>query len=183
MNICVYGAASNLIDDVYVNHGLELGRAIAKGGHTLIFGGGGAGMMGAAVRGVNEIGGKSIGIVPEFFTDENLPVDGVVFGECTEMIHCTTMHERKKMLRDKSDLFIVSAGGIGTYDEFFEILTLKKLGQLKKEIIILNTNGYYNLMLEMLEHTKNQKFMDNKVTESFKVFDNVKETMDYINSL
>ena len=183
MNICVYGAASNLIDEVYINDGFILGENIAKGGHTLIFGGGGAGMMGAAVRGVNEVGGKSIGIVPEFFTDENLPVDGVVFGNCTEMIHCASMHERKKILRDKADLFIVTAGGIGTYDEFFEILTLKKLGQLKKEIIILNTNGYYNLMIEMLEHTKAQKFMDNKVMENFKVFNTVQETMEYINSL
>ncbi len=183
MNICVYGAASDLIDRVYIKDGEELGMAMAKGGHTLVFGGGGAGMMGATVRGINKFGGKSIGVVPKFFTDEGFPVDGVVFGKCSEMIECPSMHERKKVLRDKADLFIVTAGGIGTYDEFFEILTLKKIGQLKKEIIILNTNGYYDHMIKMLERTLNEKFMDQKVIDSFKVFDTVEETMEYINCI
>ncbi len=183
MNICVYGAASSLIDKSYIADGEKLGEEMAKRGYALVFGGGGGGMMGAAARGIKKQNGTSIGVVPNFFREDGFPVDEVLFADCTEVIKCETMHERKKILRDKADLFIVTAGGIGTYDEFFEILTLKKLGRLNKEIIILNTNGYYDHIISMLSRTLEEKFMDQSVMDNFKVFDTVEDTMEYIDSL
>ena len=132
MNICVYGASSNLIADIYISACEDLGRKIAKDGHTLIFGCGAAGFMGASARGAKEAGGEIIGITPEFFN-----VDGMLYEDCDQVIRTETMRERKRILEEKSDAFIVAPGGIGTFDEFFEILTLKQLSRHTKAIVII----------------------------------------------
>ena len=139
MKICVYGASSYKIDSSFIAAGEKLGELMAKRGHGLIFGGGANGMMGAAARGVYRQKGEIVGISPELFD-----VDGVLFDHCNEMIFTKTMRERKQLLEDMSDAFVVTAGGSGTYDEFFEILTLKQLGYHNKPIAILNTNGYFD---------------------------------------
>ena len=138
MNICVYGAASNLIDKTFLDAGEQLGEIMAKRNHSLIFGGGAEGMMGAVARGVERNKGKTIGISPTFFK-----VDGVLFDRCSEFFYTKTMRERKQLLEEKSDAFLVSPGGIGTYDEFFEILSLRQLGRHQKPIVLFNINGYF----------------------------------------
>ena len=105
----------------------------------LVFGGGAQGMMGAAARGVRDGGGSIIGVAPDFFD-----VDGVLFPDCTEFIYTKTMRERKQILEDSSDAFIITPGGFGTLDEFFEILTLKQLERHNKAIVVLNVAGYYD---------------------------------------
>ncbi len=157
MNICVYGAASNLIDKAFLDAGEELGEIMAKRGHSLVFGGGAEGMMGAVARGVERIGGKTIGISPTFFK-----VDGVLFDRCSEFFYTETMRERKKLLEEKSDAFLISPGGIGTYDEFFEILSLRQLGRHHKPIVLFNVNGYFDTLLEMLKLTAEKNFMKEK---------------------
>ena len=146
MRICVYGAASDEIDRSYLEAGEELGRAMSRRSHSLIFGGGAKGMMGAVARGMSENNGYLKGIVPHFFN-----VDGALYEKCNEMIKTQTMRERKKLMEESSDAFIVTPGGIGTFEEFFEILTLRSLDRHKKPIAILNTNGYYNDLLSFLK--------------------------------
>lgn len=175
MNICVYGASSESIDEIYRNAAFELGAAIAKSDHALVYGGGANGVMGAAAKGANSENGKIIGIAPSFFT-----VDGVLYGGCTEFIYTETMRERKKLLEDKSDAFVVAPGGIGTYDEFFEILTLKQLKKHNKPIAIFNVNGYYDSMLNMLSKTAENNFMRKKSLQLFKAFSSVEEMLEYI---
>ena len=148
MKICVFGASSSLIDDIYIEKGEELGEMMVKRGHSLIFGGGSEGVMGAVVRGVHRMGGEMIGVAPTFFN-----VDGILFDECTEMIRPETMRERKFIMEEKADSFIVAPGGIGTFEEFFEVLTLKQLGRHEKAIVVLNTNSYYDKMLDMIDFT------------------------------
>ena len=116
MNICVYGAASDEIADIFKNAGEALGESLARRGHSLIFGGGASGMMGAVARGADRAGGNIISVAPSFFD-----IDGILYPQCTEYIFTETMRERKQILEDRSDAFIVSPGGIGTFDEFFEI--------------------------------------------------------------
>ena len=116
-----------------------------------------------------------IGIAPRFFN-----VDGVLYDNCDEFIYTDTMRERKQLMEDKSDAFIMSPGGIGTYEEFFEILTLKQLGRHNKPIVIFNINGYYNPMLDMLKTTAAEGFMKEKCLELFKVFEDGTEILDYI---
>ena len=176
MNICVYGASSNAISQKYITAVEALGEEMGKRGHSLVFGGGASGAMGASARGCQK--GKSpaiIGVAPSFFR-----VDGVLFEECTEMIHTTTMRERKQILEDRSDGFVVAPGGIGTFDEFFEILTLKQLGRHNKPIVIYNVDGYYDLMLAMLRQTAKEDFMNDSTMDLYAVLDDPTEVVKYI---
>ena len=177
MKICVYGAASSLIDESYTKAGEELGRKMVERGHSLVFGGGRSGMMGAPARGVYEKGGHILGIAPKFFEENNPEVS---FENCTEFIKTDSMRERKRLLDESSDAFIVSPGGIGTFDEFFEILTLKQLGRHNKAIVILNINGYYDNMLKMMEVSIEKQFITRDCVELYKVVDTVDEALDYI---
>ena len=145
MNICVYGASSALLKNIYYEKTEELGRAMGKRGHGLVFGGGATGMMGAAARGVAAENGYILGIAPRFFDQP-----GVLYEKCTEFIFTENMRERKKLLEEKSDATIVAPGGIGTYEEFFEILTLKSLHRLDRPIVLYNINGYYDRMKALL---------------------------------
>ncbi len=154
MNICLYGASSTEIGENYIIATEKLGELLARQGHSLVYGAGGAGLMGAAARGMKRGGGCVVGVVPSF-----LKVDGVLFDGCDEMIFTDTMRERKQIMEERADAFIVTPGGIGTYEEFFEIYTLKQLGQLHKPIVIFNIGGYYDELLAMLRRTVDERFM------------------------
>ena len=175
MNICVYGAASKDIGKVFTDAGHELGFKLAKRGHGLVFGGGDTGMMGAVARGTHDGGGHITGIVPSFFN-----IDGVLYPLCDELIYTDTMRQRKQLLEDMSDGFIVSPGGIGTFEEFFEIFTLKQLGRTTKPIAILNTDNYYDSLLDMLYHTAESKFMSIRNFALFFVSSDIDTVLDYI---
>ena len=177
MKICVYGAAISLIDKSFIDAGEELGRKMAKRGIGLVFGGGRNGMMGAVARGELEENGEIIGIAPAFFEDANAEVS---FKECTEFIHTETMRERKKLLEEKSDAFIVTPGGIGTFDEFYEILTLKQLGRHNKPICIFNINEYFNTMGAMLQVCVDEKFITGDCRNLCEVFEDIDSMLDYI---
>ncbi len=175
MNICLYGASSNAIAMSYINPTEELGAKIAERGHTLIYGGGAAGLMGAAARGASSQGGEIIGIVPSF-----LNVDGILFDNCDEMIFTETMRERKKLMEEKSDAFIVTPGGVGTFDEFFEILTLKQLGRHSKPIAVFNINGYFDSLVEQLKNAVHKQFMNPDSFELCFFTDNSNKLINYI---
>ena len=175
MNICVYGAASDSIGAIYKNAGEQLGEEMARRGHALIFGGGAAGMMGAAARGMSRGGGHITGIAPSFFD-----VDGVLFPECDEYIFTETMRERKQKLESMSDGLVISPGGVGTFDEFFEILTLRQLNRHQKPMAILNTEGYYEYMLAMMQNAVDQHFMTPLNFDLFYVSDRVGDVLDYL---
>ena len=154
MKICIYGASSNAIDKSFLDAGEQLGKAIAQNNHTVVFGGGAAGLMGAVARGSHSENGEIIGICPSFFN-----VDGALFTDCTEMIYTETMRERKQLLDEMSDAFVITPGGSGTFDEFFEIYTHRQLAVHQKPIVIFNTNGYYNPLIDMLNNAIDKAFM------------------------
>ena len=133
---------------------------MGKRGHGLVFGGGATGMMGAAARGVAAENGYILGIAPRFFDQP-----GVLYEKCTEFIFTENMRERKKLLEEKSDATIVAPGGIGTYEEFFEIFTLKSLKRIDRPIVLYNIDGYYDKMKALLEYTAEEKFMDFSVLD------------------
>ena len=174
MKICIYGASSNQIDKDFISAGENLGATIAECGHSVVFGGGAAGLMGAVARGAHKKSGEIIGICPSFFN-----VDGALFENCTEMIYTETMRERKQLLEDMSDAFIITPGGIGTFDEFFETYTLHQLGILPKPIAILNTDGYYDPLIEMLKSAVEKNFMPQANMDLFFVSSNPKKIIEY----
>ena len=176
MKFCVYGASSTTIDKSYIIEGEHLGQVMSERGHSLVFGGGANGLMGAVARGVHSVGNTEIiGIAPSFFN-----VDGILFEHCTEFIYPETMRERKKLMDEYSDAFIVTPGGIGTFDEFFEILTLKQLGRHNKPIAILNTNGYYDHLKTFLQNGIDEKFLNEECNKLFFISESADEICSYI---
>ena len=177
MKICVYGAASNSIDKIYFESTTLLGIEIAKRGHNLVYGAGAGGLMGAAARGCHQGGGTVTGVVPKFFN-----VDGILYEKCDEMIKTDTMRERKQIMEELSDAFIVTPGGIGTFEEFFEILTLKQLSRHRKPIIVFNINGYYDSMQEFIKNAIDQNFMKSESLNLYKVCNNIDEIFEYLDN-
>ncbi|MBO5930366.1 MAG: TIGR00730 family Rossman fold protein [Clostridia bacterium] len=175
MKICVYGAASDKIDSVYIKAVEELGRKMAKRGHALVYGGGASGLMGAVARGVYEEGGEITGVSPTFFN-----VDGVLFDRCTHLIYTETMRERKQIMEDSADAFIMVPGGVGTFDEFFEILTLKQLDRHNKAMVIFNCNHYYDALSSMMEKAVAEGFVSVPTLYLYQVMDDIDAILDYI---
>lgn len=176
MRICIYGASSTLIDPKYIEETEILGEVLAGEGHGLVFGGGTEGLMGAAARGFARKGGEIIGIAPTFF----LNVDGILYDQCTEFIYTETMRERKQLMEEKADAFIVTPGGIGTFEEFFEILTLKQLGRHTKPILIYNVMGYFDSMKAMMEDAIEKKFMKDTCRELYIFVDTPEAVIEYL---
>ncbi len=174
MNICLYGSGSRGIDKIYTDCAYELGCAIADKGHTLVFGGGDTGMMGACAKGVHDHNGKSLGIAPPWIGDFEPLCEN-----CSEFIYVDTMDERKNEFLKNSDAFIISPGGIGTLDEFFEIVTLRKLKQHNKEIIVYNIEGFFDKMLEMIDEMDKKGFLY-KQEEMFKIAGSIDGIFEYL---
>lgn len=175
MLICIYAAASKTLSQGYIKSVEELGHLLAQRNHGLVFGGGTNGLMGAAARGFAKGGAKDIiCVAPKFFN-----VDGILFDGCTEYIYPDTMRERKGIMEDKSEAFIAAPGGIGTLDEFFEIITLKSLGRHTKPVVLYNVNGFFRPMLEMLDAYQCEGFLKN-YRELLFISDSPEEIADYL---
>ncbi len=179
MKICIFGAASAHIDEKYIQKTEELGFLLAKRGHSLVFGAGATGLMGAAARGFKRGGGKILGVIPQFFKDEGVEV---IYGECDELIYTQTMSERKMRMEDEADAFIIVPGGIGTFEEFFEVLTLKQLGRHKKAIAIYNIENYYDDLEKFMQSVAERKFITFKCYEMYSYFNDGESIADYLES-
>ena len=177
MNICVFGAASKTIDEKYITAVEEMGEFLAKKGHNLVFGSGKTGSMGAAARGFKRGGGKIHGVIPNFFKED---LSDFVNWNCDEMTYTETMRERKAVMEELADAFIITPGGIGTYEEFFEILTLKQLGRHRKPIAFYNIGGYYDKLDSLIEFTINESFMRDTCRVLYKYFTDLDEMLQYI---
>ena len=177
MKICIFGAASSKISNLYIEKTEALAYEMGQRGHTLVFGAGGEGLMGASARGVAKAGGKIYGVVPQFFIDDKL--EGL-YDNCTEMIVTDTMRERKRVMEEMADAFIIAPGGIGTFEELFEIITLKQLGRHGKPIAFFNINGYYDNMMDMMTHATEEGFIREKCALLYKCFENSTELLDFI---
>lgn len=177
MEICVFGAASKTIDEKYIIAVEELGEYLAKRGHNLVFGSGLTGAMGAAARGFRKGGGKTHGVVPTFFK-ENL--NDFVDWNCDKMTYTETMRERKAVMEDEADCFIITPGGSGTFEEFFEVLTLKQLGRHRKPIAIFNVDGYYDAMNDMIEKSIETEFIKPNCRSLYRFVTDFDELCEYI---
>ena len=177
MRICVYGAASPTIDPKYITATEALGRALAERGHSLVFGGGGNGLMGAAARGFRDGGAHIIGVIPRFFEEETIEH---ICDFCDELIMPETMRERKQLMEDHADAFVIVPGGIGTFEEFFEILTLKQLCRHNKPIAIFNIDGYYDELNLFMEDCIRRSFIRENCRELYFTTDSPDALTEYI---
>ncbi len=176
---CVYGGASSRLDDVYTNEAERLGKLLAKNGFSLVFGAGASGCMGAAARGAKSEGGYVMGISPHFISSFEPIFD------CDNTVMVDTMAERKTLMEKHADIFIIVPGGIGTMDEFFQILTLKYLGQLSAPIVVLNACGFYDSLVALVDDLIDHKAAIPEVSGYFKVINSVddEELIKLLNSI
>lgn len=176
--IVVYGASSAEAEKVFVDAAYELGGLIAKAGKRLVSGAGSTGLMAAVENGVLDAGGTAIGIIPKFMVD-----NGWLHKGLTETIVTTGMHERKKKMAQMADAVIALPGGTGTFEELFEIITWKMLGLFVKPVIILNTDSYYDPLLEMLDRTAERSFMNPVFKSLWAVAATPDEALHLVNTL
>ena len=177
MEICLFGAASDSVPAVYLTQTERLGEALAARGHGLIFGGGASGMMGAAARGAHRMGGRITGVAPRFFDRP-----GILSPLCSELILTDTMDERKTIMEDRADGFIIAPGGIGTLDEFFEVLTLRSLGRHGKPVALFNVAGYYDELMGFLRKMERETFIAPALWDCFGVFDEPEALLEHMDS-
>ncbi len=157
MRICIYGASGDRLDARYFEAARALGKELGRRGHSLVFGGGAHGLMGACAEGAASAGAEIVGIAPRFFDEP-----GILYAGCTRFVWTDSMRERKAAMEDAAEAFVVLPGGIGTLEEFFETLTLKQLGQHGKPIALLNTLGYFDALRVLLEQAAEGGFMSRR---------------------
>jgi uncharacterized protein (TIGR00730 family) len=166
MQVCVYCASSGQIHPEYFEATAKLAKDFATNGVSVVFGGGSSGLMGQLADSIIENGGTIKGIMPEFMNEVEWGHRGV-----SDFVYTQTMHERKSKFLEGTDALVALPGGTGTYEELFEAITLKKLGQFTKPIIILNTRGYYEPFRQLMEHAVREKFMSEDHQEIWQIVD------------
>ncbi len=174
-SVTVYCSSSTEIPRVYFDAGAELGAALAGAGWRLVYGGNRVGLMGVVADAVRAAGGKVTGVCPQLFLDQKMGDDF-----CDEMVVTAGMRDRKALLEERGDAFVALPGGLGTFEEVFEILVGRLLGYHDKPIVLLNVDGYYDPLLAMIEHGIEQRFIKPKAREAYFVADTVAAAMAHL---
>src|SRR4051812_6917559 len=174
-SVTVYCSSSRSVAAEYFAAADELGREIALAGWDLVYGGNNLGLMDAVACACRSAGGRVIGITPQLMVDE-----GIADPACAELVATPNMRERKALLEARGDALVALPGGIGTFEEFFEVLVGRMLGYHAKPIVVLNISGYYDPLIQMIEHGIEQRFIKPKAREAFYVTSSVAEAMEYL---
>ncbi len=155
LSVCVYCGSRDGAREVYAQEALQLGRHIADAGWRLVYGAGDIGLMGAVARSAQAAGGETFGVIPMHLLQRE-----VGKRDLSRFIVTENMHERKKVMFMNSDAIVVLPGGAGSLDEFFEVLTWRQLGLHQKPIFLMNTEGYWDPLLALLDHVIEEGFAD-----------------------
>jgi uncharacterized protein (TIGR00730 family) len=153
-NICVYCGSNIGTNPAYAAAARELGRAVAAEGIGLVYGGGGLGLMGELARAAIAHGGRVTGIIPAFLSEKER-----MLREADELVVVEDMHQRKKLMFDRADAFVALPGGIGTLEELVEQLTWAQLGRHTKPIVLVNIDGFWGPLLQLLHHMHEAAFI------------------------
>ena len=150
-SVCVFCGASDAADPALLGAAADLGRALAAADLKLIYGGGGVGLMGACAMAAHQAGGRVLGIIPHFLKEKERRLDVV------ETVTVTSMHERKLMMFEQSDAFVVLPGGIGTLEEVVELLSWRRLDLHAKPVVFYNPEDFWAPLFALFQHTVDQK--------------------------
>jgi len=173
--VCVFCASSRQVHPEYFDAANRLGKELAKQDVTIIYGGGGAGLMGEVATGALAEGGKVTGILPRFMSDLEWGHTGL-----TELKLVDDMRERKQMMIEDVDAVVALPGGCGTLEELLEVITLKRLGIFLKPIILVNVRGFFDPQIEMLNKCINERFMNEKHKSIWSVASKAEEVVETI---
>jgi hypothetical protein len=175
MTICVFASSSSRIDNEYAEAAVNLGKQLALSNLSVVYGGGGIGLMGKLADAVIENRGRITGVIPSFMIEEGWDHTGL-----SEMIVTSDMGERKKRMFEMADAIVALPGGVGTLEELTEAMTLKQLGLYKGPIIILNTLNFYKSLIDFLGHMVSGNFLRYEHKGMWEVAESVKEVMDIL---
>jgi len=153
-SVCVYCGSKPGLEPQFAQVAQQVGQWIGQHGGQLVYGGGKAGLMGVVAQATLEAQGRVVGIIPKALMEREM-----AFTQCQELIVVDTMHERKRLMAERSDVFVALPGGIGTLEELFEVWTWRQLGYHDKPIGILNTAGYFNHLLAFLKTSVTQELL------------------------
>ncbi|MGE5501917.1 MAG: TIGR00730 family Rossman fold protein [Ignavibacteriales bacterium] len=170
-SVCVYCASSDAADPEFLTAATRLGELLAAAGVRMIYGGGGVGLMGATARAARDAGGEVLGIIPDFLRGRERPVASV------ETIVVRTMHERKMMMFDRSDAFIVLPGGIGTLEEIIELLSWRRLDLHAKPTVFYNPRGFWDPLFHLFDHIIAEKLMPPEFNDCWRAVDRVEDVL------
>ena len=174
-NICVFASSSNYLEEAFYEDSRELGKLIGENGFNIVYGGSTLGMMWACAEQVKLNGGKVYGVMPQRLVDMGCRTDN-----CDEFHLAIGMRDRKQKMDEISDAIIALAGGFGTLEELAEMIVQKQLGYNKKPIVILNTNRFYDKLLEFFDVIVEEKFANRISKELYFVAKTPQEAIDYI---
>ncbi len=167
-SVCLFCGSSELSDPAYTEAARAFGEQTARAGWRLVYGGGGVGLMGASARAAHGAGGRVLGVMPGFLRSRERLFDEV------ETLVVGSMHERKTIMYDQSDAFVVAPGGVGTLEEVIEVLSWKRLDLHAKPVIFLNLNGFWDPLLAVMEHS----IAERMTPESFRLAWIVRDTVE-----
>ena len=175
--ICVFCSSSNAVEEVYHQTATDLGHRIGQLGLDLVYGGARIGLMGAVARGVHDKGGRVVGVIPEFFRKKDKTIEYV---EADELIVTKDMRNRKAIMDERSDAFIVLPGGVGTLEEAMEIMSMKQLCLTDKPLTFINTNNFYDGFFSNLQKMIDLKFAKSSILDLFTVCPDPASALDFI---
>ncbi len=173
--VTVYASSSAALKPVYYDAARRMGEVLAKAGKSITYGAGGGGLMGSLADGALSQNGKVYGVVPKFLQDLELTHRGL-----TGLKVVKDMRIRKQLMLEGSDAVVTLPGGSGTYEELFEALTLKRLGLWVGPIILVNTNGFYDGLLQFLKHSIDESFMASSHLKMWSVVDQPEQVLEAI---
>ena len=153
-SICVYCGSRSGLNPAYAAAAAQVGHWIGTHGGQLVYGGGKSGLMGIVADAALQSGARVVGVIPKALVEKEWAHQG-----CTELYIVDTMHDRKRMMAERADAFLALPGGIGTFEELFEVWTWRQLGYHDKPIGILNVAGYYDRMMEFLASSVTEQFL------------------------
>ena len=171
-SVCLFCGSSEAVHPDYLAAARAFGEATAKAGWRLVYGGGGVGLMGASARAAHAAGGRVLGVMPGFLRSRERLFDEV------ETLVVPSMHERKTIMYDQSDAFVVAPGGVGTLEEAIEILSWKRLDLHAKSVIFLNINGFWDALLAVMEHGIEEGMTPASFRQAWVVCDTVAEAIE-----
>jgi uncharacterized protein (TIGR00730 family) len=174
-NVCVYCGSNTGADPAYAEAARKLGALFAKDHVGLVYGGGSLGLMGELARSVLEHGGRVTGIIPGFLSERER-----MLRDADELIVVEDMHQRKKLMFDRSDAFVALPGGIGTLEELVEQLTWAQLGRHAKPIVLVDVKGFWTPFLDLIGHMKEQSFIRPNMDVTFRRVDRVENVLPTI---
>lgn len=173
-SVCVYCGSAFGASEIYRQAAHDLGQVLAGAGLRLVYGGGNVGLMGETARAVHQAGGKVLGIMPQFLRGREILYDDV------ETRVVANMHERKMMMFEEADAFVVLPGGVGTMEEIVELLSWRRLDLHKKPVVFLNIDDFWRPFFALIEHTQKEGFTPDTFTETWISVDSVSDVLPAI---